>query len=120
MQVNWRIQHNIDAKGRLTMPAKFSPGIRWPPVVTGAWMAACSDTPMENWALQEEELKKLNLMKDARQFARFFSIQLPLTSRVGLISATNASDYAKIDMETCRHGVLYLAAHEKRTKTRCA
>ena len=66
-------QHNIDAKGRLTMPAKFRPELGGQFVVTRGLDGCLFGYPMENWALQEEKLKKLNLMKkDARQFARFF------------------------------------------------
>ena len=98
-------QHNIDAKGRLTMPAKFRPELGGQFVVTRGLDGCLFGYPMENWAVQEEKLKKLNLMKkDARQFARFFysaatEVEIDKQGRINL--PQTLLDYAKIDKE-CR------------------
>ncbi|GGB45101.1 division/cell wall cluster transcriptional repressor MraZ [Virgibacillus dakarensis] len=66
-------QHNIDAKGRIIVPAKFREELGESFVVTRGLDKCLFAYPMNEWKLLEEKLKKLPLTKkDARAFTRFF------------------------------------------------
>lgn len=66
-------KHNIDSKGRLTMPAKFRPSLGLSFVITKGLDGCLFGYPKESWDIIEEKLKKLPLAKkDARKFSRFF------------------------------------------------
>ncbi|WP_188454491.1 division/cell wall cluster transcriptional repressor MraZ [Virgibacillus oceani] len=66
-------QHNIDAKGRIIVPAKFREELGDSFVVTRGLDKCLFAYPMNEWKLLEEKLKKLPLTKkDARAFTRFF------------------------------------------------
>lgn len=66
-------KHNIDAKGRLIMPAKFRSDLGAKFILTRGLDGCLFGYPEEEWAILEEKLKKLPLAKkEARAFTRFF------------------------------------------------
>ena len=66
-------QHNIDAKVRMIVPAKFREGLGEKFVLTRGLDQCLFAYPMDEWKILEEKLKKLPLTKrDARRFTRFF------------------------------------------------
>ncbi|WP_375179195.1 division/cell wall cluster transcriptional repressor MraZ [Enterococcus rotai] len=66
-------QHNIDAKGRLIVPAKFRDQLGEKFVVTRGMDGCLFGYPMSEWEQLEEKLKEMPLAKkDARTFVRFF------------------------------------------------
>lgn len=66
-------QHNIDAKGRLIMPAKFREELGEKFIVTRGMDGCLFGYPQKEWAVLEEKLRELPLAKkDARAFTRFF------------------------------------------------
>lgn len=62
--------HNIDAKGRLTIPSKFREQLGEQIVVTKGTDACLWIFPMEEWSALEAELQKLPRSKDARDYIR--------------------------------------------------
>ncbi|MGX7031435.1 division/cell wall cluster transcriptional repressor MraZ [Vagococcus zengguangii] len=66
-------RHNIDAKGRLIMPAKFRDDLGEKFVLTRGLDGCLFGYPMEEWQQLEDKLKELPISKkDARTFVRFF------------------------------------------------
>lgn len=66
-------QHNIDAKGRMIVPAKFRDELGSRFVVTRGLDQCLFIYPMPEWEEVEKKLKQLPLTKkDARSFTRFF------------------------------------------------
>ncbi len=66
-------EHNLDAKGRVIVPAKFREGLGEKFVITRGLDKCLFAYPLEEWKILEEKLKKLPLTKkDARAFTRFF------------------------------------------------
>jgi len=66
-------QHNMDAKGRIIVPAKFREGLGEMFVVTRGLDGCLFVYPKDEWEILEQKLKKLPLTKkDARAFTRFF------------------------------------------------
>lgn len=66
-------QHTIDAKGRLTMPAKFRDELGDKFVITKGLDHCLFAYSMEEWKVMTEKLKALSFTKaDARAFARMF------------------------------------------------
>ena len=98
-------QHNIDAKGRLIMPAKFRQDLGYSFIVTRGLDGCLFGYPLENWAKVEEELEQLPLSKkDARKFTRFFysaatEVEVDKQGRINL--PQTLIDFAKID-KSCR------------------
>lgn len=67
-------QHSIDDKGRIIIPAKLRELLGTSFVTTRGLDSCLFVYPMEEWAIMEQKLKSLSLMKsDARAFSRFFS-----------------------------------------------
>lgn len=65
-------QHNLDDKGRLTIPAKFREALGESFVVTRGLDHCLFLYPQAEWARLEEKLKALPLtQRDARAFVRF-------------------------------------------------
>lgn len=65
-------QHNIDAKGRLTMPAKFRQDLGQTFIITRGLDGCLAGYSLENWEQLQQKLKELSsLKKDARKFLRF-------------------------------------------------
>ncbi|MBO2943214.1 division/cell wall cluster transcriptional repressor MraZ [Paenibacillus sp. F411] len=102
-------QHNIDDKGRLTIPAKFRELLGSSFVVTRGLDQCLFVYPHEEWAVMEQKLKSLPLMKsDARAFSRFFfsgaaECEWDKQGRVNL--PANLREFAKLDKECVVIGV---------------
>lgn len=98
-------QHNIDAKGRLIMPAKFRQDLGYSFIVTRGLDGCLFGYPLENWTKVEEKLEQLPLSKkDARKFTRFFysaatEVEVDKQGRINL--PQTLIDFAKID-KSCR------------------
>lgn len=98
-------QHNIDAKGRLIMPAKFRPDLGEQFIVTRGLDGCLSGYPMKSWEKIQDKLMQLPLAKkDARKFTRFFysaatEVEIDKQGRINL--PKNLIEFAKIDKE-CR------------------
>lgn len=66
-------EHNLDAKGRVIVPAKFRESLGEKFVITRGLDKCLFAYPLSEWKILEEKLKKLPLTKkDARAFTRFF------------------------------------------------
>lgn len=66
-------QHNIDAKGRLIVPAKFRDELGEKFIVTRGMDGCLFGYPQSEWTLLEGKLKELPLAKkETRAFVRFF------------------------------------------------
>ncbi|MGQ9584040.1 MAG: division/cell wall cluster transcriptional repressor MraZ [Anaerolineae bacterium] len=64
-------EHSIDEKGRLTIPAKFRPGLAEGMVITRGLDGCLWVFPTEEWAKVAEKISRLPLTNpDARDFAR--------------------------------------------------
>ncbi|MDQ0112860.1 MraZ protein [Paenibacillus harenae] len=102
-------QHSIDEKGRIIIPAKFRDSLGSTFIATRGLDNCLFVYPMSEWAVLEEKLKTLPLMKaDARAFTRFFfsgatECELDKQGRVNLPS--HLREYAKLDKECMVLGV---------------
>lgn len=102
-------QHNIDDKGRLTIPSRFREHLGLKFIVTRGLDHCLFVYPSSEWAVLEQKLKSLPLMKsDARAFARFFfsgavECELDKQGRVNL--PNHLCDYAGLEKECVIIGV---------------
>ncbi|MNI52575.1 cell division protein MraZ [compost metagenome] len=102
-------QHSVDDKGRIIIPAKFRELLGTSFVATRGLDSCLFVYPMEEWAIMEQKLKSLPLMKsDARAFSRFFfsgatECQWDKQGRVTL--PANLREYAKLDKDCVILGV---------------
>ncbi|MBY9076957.1 division/cell wall cluster transcriptional repressor MraZ [Paenibacillus sp. HN-1] len=102
-------QHSVDDKGRIIIPAKFRELLGMSFVATRGLDSCLFVYPMEEWAIMEQKLKSLPLMKsDARAFSRFFfsgatECQWDKQGRVTL--PANLREYAKLDKDCVILGV---------------
>ncbi|WP_127579627.1 division/cell wall cluster transcriptional repressor MraZ [Paenibacillus koleovorans] len=102
-------QHTIDEKGRMIIPAKFRDALGSEFVVTRGLDNCLFVYPKEEWAVLEQKLKSLPLMKsDARAFTRFFfsgatECELDKQSRVNL--PNTLVEYAKLTKDCVVIGV---------------
>lgn len=102
-------QHNIDDKGRLTIPSRFREHLGLKFIVTRGLDHCLFVYPSSEWAVLEQKLKSLPLMKsDARAFARFFfsgavECELDKQGRVNL--PNHLCDYAGLEKECVVIGV---------------
>lgn len=102
-------EHNIDDKGRLTIPSKFRDSLGQSFMLTKGIDCCLFVFPMESWNAFEAKLKALPISdKDARDFTRFFFAGASECSldRQGRISIpANLRRYAKLNKETRIIGV---------------
>lgn len=97
-------QHSIDEKGRLIIPAKFRDTLGQAFIITRGLDNCLFVYPAKEWALLEQKLKALPLMKsDARAFTRFFfsgatECELDKQGRVNI--PNNLVEHAKL-MKDC-------------------
>lgn len=102
-------QHSIDEKGRLIIPAKFRESLGASFVITRGLDNCLFVYPKSEWAVLEQKLKSLPLMKaDARAFTRFFfsgatESELDKQGRVNI--AKNLAQYAKLEKDCVVIGV---------------
>ncbi|AJS57743.1 division/cell wall cluster transcriptional repressor MraZ [Paenibacillus sp. IHBB 10380] len=102
-------QHSIDDKGRIIIPVKFRDLLGTSFVVTRGLDQCLFAYPKEEWAIMEQKLKSLSLMKsDARAFTRFFfsgatECEWDKQGRVNLPG--NLREYAKLEKDCIVLGV---------------
>ncbi len=102
-------QHNVDAKGRLIVPAKYRDLLGEQFVITRGLDQCLFGYPMNEWNKIEEKLKEMPVTKkDARAFTRFFfsgaqEMELDKQGRVNI--PANLLSYAKIEKECVILGV---------------
>lgn len=102
-------QHTVDEKGRMIVPAKFREALGTSFIVTRGLDQCLFVYPMQEWAVLEQKLKSLPLMKsDARAFTRFFfsgatECELDKQGRVNL--PKNLIEHAKLDKDCVVIGV---------------
>ncbi|MFD1955202.1 division/cell wall cluster transcriptional repressor MraZ [Paenibacillus thailandensis] len=102
-------QHSIDDKGRLIIPSKFREGLGASFIATRGLDNCLFVYPMNEWAVLEQKLKTLPLMKsDARAFTRFFfsgatECELDKQGRVNI--PAHLREYAKLDKDCMVLGV---------------
>ncbi|MGM8214374.1 division/cell wall cluster transcriptional repressor MraZ [Bacillaceae bacterium W0354] len=102
-------QHNIDAKGRIIVPAKFREGLGQSFVLTRGLDQCLFAYPLDEWKILEEKLKKLPLTKkDARAFTRFFfsgAIECEIDKQGRINIPSPLRSYADLDKECVVIGV---------------
>ncbi|SCW48875.1 MraZ protein [Paenibacillus tianmuensis] len=102
-------QHTVDEKGRMIVPAKFREALGTLFIVTRGLDQCLFVYPMNEWAVLEQKLKALPLMKsDARAFTRFFfsgatECELDKQGRVNL--PNNLIGHAKLEKDCIVIGV---------------
>ncbi|MGP7817610.1 division/cell wall cluster transcriptional repressor MraZ [Niallia sp. 01092] len=101
--------HNVDAKGRLIVPAKFREHLGETFILTRGLDQCLFGYPLSEWNIIEEKLKALPLTKkDARAFTRFFfsgatECELDKQGRINI--ASSLFQYAKLEKECVVLGV---------------
>jgi len=102
-------QHNIDAKGRIIVPAKYREHVEDVFVITRGLDQCLFGYPMEEWRRLEEKVRSLPVTKkDARAFARFFfsgAVECEIDKQGRINLPKNLLDYAKIEKECMILGV---------------
>ncbi|MBM7647226.1 MraZ protein [Bacillus ectoiniformans] len=102
-------QHNVDAKGRLIIPAKLREHLGESFVLTRGLDQCLFGYPMNEWKVLEDKMKALPLTKkDARAFIRFFfsgasDCELDKQGRINIPSTLLS--YAKLEKECIILGV---------------
>lgn len=98
-------KHNMDAKGRIIMPAKFREELGASFILTRGLDGCLFGYPMEQWEIMQEKMKQLPLSKkEARSFVRFFysaAIEAEIDKQGRINIPKTLLDYAKIEKE-CR------------------
>ena len=102
-------EHNIDAKGRVTMPVKLREDIGDTFIVTKGLDGCLFAYSQTEWKNFEEKLKSLPLTnKNARDFVRFFlsgAIECEIDKQGRFLIPGNLRNYAKLEKETIIIGV---------------
>ncbi|MEC1386833.1 division/cell wall cluster transcriptional repressor MraZ [Aerococcus viridans] len=102
-------QHNIDAKGRIIIPAKLREDLGAKFVITRGLDGCVFGYPLDNWEKIQEKLKQLPLAKkEARAFTRFFysaaaEVEIDKQGRINVPSTL--VDYANLEKECLILGV---------------
>lgn len=98
-------KHNMDAKGRIIMPAKFREELGASFILTRGLDGCLFGYPMGQWEIMQEKMKQLPLSKkEARSFVRFFysaAIEAEIDKQGRINIPKTLLDYAKIEKE-CR------------------
>lgn len=101
--------HNIDAKGRLAIPARFREGLGERFVATKGLDNCLFVFPMDEWTRLEEKLKALPFTRaDARAFVRFFfagAAECELDAQGRILIPEHLRTYAKLEKECVILGV---------------
>ncbi len=109
MMLMGEFQHNIDAKGRIIIPAKLREDLGAKFVITRGLDGCVFGYPLENWEKIQEKLKQLPLAKkEARAFTRFFysaaaEAEIDKQGRINIPSTL--VDYANLEKECLVLGV---------------
>ena len=102
-------QHNIDAKGRIIIPAKLREDLGSKFVITRGLDGCVFGYPLDNWEKIQEKLKQLPLAKkEARAFTRFFysaaaEAEIDKQGRINI--PTTLVNYANLEKECLVLGV---------------
>ncbi|MCF2647971.1 division/cell wall cluster transcriptional repressor MraZ [Niallia circulans] len=101
--------HNVDAKERIIVPAKFRDNLGETFILTRGLDRCLFGYPLSEWEIIEEKLKQLPLTKkDARAFTRFFfsgatECEIDKQGRINI--ATPLFQYAQLEKECVILGV---------------
>ncbi|MBO8159313.1 division/cell wall cluster transcriptional repressor MraZ [Thermosyntropha sp.] len=102
-------QHSLDAKGRITIPAKFRDGLGNKFIATKGLDNCIFLYPLNEWHLIEEKLRQLPLTRaDVRAFVRFFfsgASELEIDKQGRTVLPLNLRDYAQIEKDIVIIGV---------------
>ena len=102
-------QHNIDAKGRLFIPARFREGLGDHFVVTKGLDGCLFVYPRPEWEALEQKLKSLPFTKgDARAFVRFFfsgAMECEVDKQGRILIPGNLRDFAGLEKDAVIIGV---------------
>ncbi len=96
-------QHNMDAKGRVIVPAKFRESLGDSFVATRGLDNCLFVYPMHEWSILEEKLTSLPITsKNARTFVRFFfsgATECDLDKQGRVSIPANLRNYAGLEKE---------------------
>ncbi|AYV65909.1 division/cell wall cluster transcriptional repressor MraZ [Niallia circulans] len=101
--------HNVDAKGRIIVPAKFRENLGETFILTRGLDRCLFGYPLNEWEIIEDKLKQLPLTKkDARAFTRFFfsgatECEIDKQGRINI--ASPLFQYAQLEKECVILGV---------------
>ncbi|MGE5673818.1 MAG: division/cell wall cluster transcriptional repressor MraZ [Mycobacterium leprae] len=102
-------QHNVDAKGRLIIPAKLRDGLGERFIATKGLEGCLFVYPTTEWEAISERMRTLPVTSvDARAFTRLFfsgATECELDPQGRILLAANLRDYAKIDRDVVIVGV---------------
>ena len=98
--------HNLDAKGRVSVPSKFRDDLGSVFIITKGLDKCLYAYSKDEWKIFEEKLK--NLPSSARNFVRFFfagatEVEVDKLGRVNI--PQNLREYASLSKEVCIIGV---------------
>jgi MraZ protein len=101
--------HNLDAKGRLILPAKFRASLGERCITTRGLDHCLFVFPLEEWTVLEQKLRGLPLTKkEARAFSRFFfsgATECDIDGQGRILIPPSLRDYAAINREAAVIGV---------------
>lgn len=102
-------EHNVDAKGRIIMPAKLREDIGDKFIITKGLDGCLFAYSLVEWANFEEKLKALPLaQKNARNFVRFFlsgAVECEIDKQGRFLIPANLREHAGLDKEIVIIGV---------------
>lgn len=102
-------EHNVDAKGRMIMPAKLREDIGDKFIITKGLDGCLFAYSQTEWANFEEKLKALPLaQKNARNFVRFFlsgAVECEIDKQGRFLIPANLREHALLDKEVVIIGV---------------
>ena len=102
-------EHNLDAKGRMIMPAKIRYDVGDTFVISKGLDGCLFGFSMNEWNNFEEKLKTLPLTnKNARDFVRFFlsgAVEAEVDKQGRFLIPANLREYAGLTKETIITGV---------------
>ncbi len=102
-------EHNVDAKGRVIMPAKLREDIGDKFIITKGLDGCLFAYSQTEWANFEEKLKALPLaQKNARNFVRFFlsgAVECEIDKQGRFLIPANLREHANLDKEIVIIGV---------------
>ncbi len=102
-------EHNVDAKGRIIMPAKLREDIGDKFIITKGLDGCLFAYSQVEWANFEEKLKALPLaQKNARNFVRFFlsgAVECEIDKQGRFLIPANLREHAGLDKEIVIIGV---------------
>ncbi len=108
-----RFQHNIDAKGRVSIPVRFREVLqaRFEEhlIVTSDFDGCLVAYPKEEWQTIAEKAKTLPMMqKEVKEFMRFFysgAVECPLDKQGRILITPELREYAGINKEVILIGM---------------